>query len=435
MKRNPKSFPVLKPNPKRTLVGLAIACGVAVSPSAHAGGISLYEIGTPDVGLASAGYAARANDAATLFKNPAGMSQLEGFQVQGGLQPLYGSVSFTPDSNTSAQLGTDDGGNAVGWLPGASLFVVAPLGEKWRVGLGMLSYFGLAEDYDDNWVGRYYVQESTLLGMSITPTISYEVTDWLAIGAGLNAMYGLLDTEMAVNTLGPADGQMTLKDRTWGFGANVGVLIQASERTRFGITYLSAVKLDFRDRPAFAGPGLLMDALRANASELNLGMKVPQSAMVSAYHALNDQWALMADFGWQDWSQFGYVEAGVEGGSTTTLNLQYQDTFHGALGAQYRASEKWLFSGGVAFDSSAVTSENRTVTLPMGQAWRFGLGAQYQLSKSVNIGAACTFMWAGDMSVNQTSTLPVALGGRGTVSGSFDNAWFTIANVNLNWTF
>jgi long-chain fatty acid transport protein len=64
---------------------------------AQAGGIELYEIATPDLGLASAGYASRADDASTLFKNPAGMSRLDGAQFQGGLQPLYGSVSFTPN--------------------------------------------------------------------------------------------------------------------------------------------------------------------------------------------------------------------------------------------------------------------------------------------------------------------------------------------------
>jgi long-chain fatty acid transport protein len=223
--------------------------------TAQAGGIFLYEIGTPDVGLASAGYAARADDASTLFKNPAGMSRLEGVQFQGGLQALYGSVSFSPDGNTSARLGTGDGGNAIGWLPGGSLFVTAPLGEKFTVGLGSLSYFGLAEDYDDNWVGRYYVQESALLGMSLLPSVSFKANDWLSFGAGLNAMYGYLDSEVAVNnTIGP-DGQMTLKDSTWGFGANAGVLIQASEQTRFGITYLSAVDLDFADTPSFTGLG------------------------------------------------------------------------------------------------------------------------------------------------------------------------------------
>lgn len=410
---------------------VALTAALSVAHHAHAGGIGLYEIGTPDVGLASAGYAARADDASTLFKNPAGMSQLQGTQLQGGLQALYGSVSFTSDANTSTRLGTDNGGNAIGWLPGAGLFVVTPIGEKLRIGLGTLSYFGLAEDYADNWVGRYYVQDSALLGMTITPSVSYEVTDWFSIGAGLNAMYGYLDTDIAVNNgLGP-DGQMSLNDRTWGFGANVGLLFKAGEKTRIGVTYLSAVDLDFADTPTFTGLGPGLSIILANPSELNLGMTVPQSVMLGIHHQLNEQWALMADVGWQDWSQFGYVEAGVESGGTTTLNLRYQDTWHGAIGAQYRASEKWLLSGGVAFDSSAVTSENRSITLPMGQAWRFGLGAQYQISESVNLGAACTFMWAGNMSVDQGDDLAL----RGRVSGSFDNAWFTFANANLTWKF
>ena len=416
---------------KYSVVVLALAGVLSVPQTARAGGIGLYEIATPDVGLASAGYAARADDASTLFKNPAGMSQLQGTQVQGGLQALYGSVSFTPNGNTSPTLGTDDGGNAVGWLPGASLFVVAPIGEKFRVGLGTFSYFGLAEDYDDNWVGRYYVQDSALLGMTIMPSASYEVTDWFSIGAGLNAMYGYLDTDIAVNNGIGADGQMSLKDRTWGFGANIGALFKAGEKTRIGVTYLSALELDFADTPSFTGLGPVLGGILANPSGLNLGMTVPQSVMLSVHHQLNEQWALMADLGWQDWSQFGYVEAGVEAGGTTTLNLQYQDTWHGAIGAQYRPTEKWRLSGGVAFDSSAVTSENRTVTLPMGQAWRFGLGAQYQVSESVNIGAACTFLWAGNMAVDQGTAGSI----RGRVSGSFEDAWFTFANLNLTWKF
>ena len=404
---------------------------VAASGSARAGGIDLYEIATPDLGLASAGYAARAEDASTLFKNPAGMSQLEGAQFQGGLQALYGSVSFTADANTSRRLGTDNGGNAIGGLPGASLFVVVPLSEKLRVGFGMLSYFGLAEDYGDNWVGRYYVQKSTLLGMSLMPSASYQLSDWLSIGAGLNAMYGYLDTEVAVNNVIGPDGQMALKDETWGFGANAGVLIKAGEKTRFGVTYLSPVKLNFKDTPTYTGLGPGLSAVLANPRQLNLGMTVPQSVMVSAYHALNDKWAAMADFGWQNWSQFGNVQAGVENGGATTLNLKYQDTFHGALGAQYHASDKWLLSGGVAFDSSAVDDQHRTVTLPMGQAWRFGLGAQYQLSRSVNVGAAATYLWTGDMPVNQGTDQSL----RGRVSGSFDNSWIAFVNLNLTWKF
>lgn len=418
------------------IVAAILAVGANTTQTARAGGIGLYEVATPDVGLASAGYAARADDASTLFKNPAGMSRLEGAQFQGGIQALYGSVNFSPDAGTSARLGSDDGGNAVGWLPGGSFFVTMPLNDQWQIGLGSCSYFGLAENYNNSWVGRYYVERSALVGMSLLPSVSFKVNDWLSIGAGLNAMYGLLDTKVGVNNTplelrDTPDGQMALKDTAWGFGANVGVLIQASEKTRFGITYLSPVKLDFADTPTFTGLGPVLSERLAHPSELNLGTKVPQSVMLSAYHDLNAKWSVMADFGWQDWSQFGDVQAGVESGGTTTLKLHYQDTYHGAVGAQYHASEKWVFSGGVAFDSSAVDSQNRTVTLPMGQTWRYSLGAQYQLSETMNVGAAYTFMWAGDMSVDQGDALSL----RGRVSGSYDNTWFSIASLNLTWKF
>src|SRR5262245_57680077 len=217
----------------------AVVVAFIANQSVQAGGISLYEIATPDVGLASAGYAARADDASTLFKNPAGMSRLDVPQFQGGLQALYGSVSFTPNGNTSPRLGTGDGGNAVGWLPGASFFVTMPIGEKFRVGLGTFSYFGSALDYGDTWVARYYTQKSALLGLSVMPSVSFKVTDWLSVGAGMNAMYGYLHSHVAVNNLIGPDGQMSLKDVTWGFGADAGVLVQVDEKTRIGVTYLS----------------------------------------------------------------------------------------------------------------------------------------------------------------------------------------------------
>lgn len=409
-----------------TLTGCSLLTGTAL-----ASGLILYEVATPDAGLSGAGSAARAGDASTVFTNPAGMSQLKEAQFLGGLQALYGSVTFTPDAHTSARLGTDDGGNAVGWLPAASTFVVMPLGEKWRAGLGALSYFGLAEEFDENWVGRYYVQKGTLLGLSLTPSLSYEITDWLSLGGGLNAMYGVFDTEVAVNNVVGPDGQMRLKDQTWGFGANLGVLIKAGEKTRLGVTYLSPVDLGFRDTPGFSGLGPGLSVLLANPSEVDLGLTVPQTVMLSGYRKLSDRWALLANVGWQNWNDFGYVQAGVEHTGTTTLDLAYQDTWHGALGAQFRASNHWLLSGGFAYDSSPVDSEDRTVSLPVGEQWRVSLGAQCQLSRSLSAGAATTFLWAGDLAVDQGTDASL----RGRVSGAFEDAWFVLMNLNLNWQF
>jgi long-chain fatty acid transport protein len=412
------------------VIGFALALAAFVPPSAQAGGINLYEIGTPDVGLASAGYAARAQDASTLFKNPAGMSLLDGGpQFQAGAQMLYGQVKFSPGG--SAPQGGGDGGNAVGALPGASFFYSQKLNDRVALGFGTFSYFGLAENYDDNWAGRYYVQKGVLLGMSFMPGASVKINDWLSVGGALNAMFGYMDTEVAINNAIGPDGQLKLKDQEWGFGGVAGVIVTPREGTRLGVTYVSPVDLNFSDKPELSGVRPVISSLPVFQNNINLGVTVPQSVMVGIWQKINDRWAVMADVGWQNWSKFGEVDVGFDAGrpNDLTKNLNYNDTWHGALGTEYTYSEKWQFTGGVAYDTSAVDDANRTVTLPMGEAYRIGVGALWKYSQSLDFNAAYEFMWCGDMSVNQTSAY------RGDMVGSYDNAWFSFVTVNMTWRF
>jgi len=60
----------------------------------RAAGFELYEMGTPDLGTASAGRAAMAKDASTVFGNPAGMTKLDRSQILVGIQPVYSDVRF-----------------------------------------------------------------------------------------------------------------------------------------------------------------------------------------------------------------------------------------------------------------------------------------------------------------------------------------------------
>ncbi|HUL51287.1 MAG TPA: TonB-dependent receptor, partial [Candidatus Nitrosotalea sp.] len=253
--------------------------------------------------------------------------------------------------------------------------------------------------------------------------------------AGLNAMYGYLKNQVAINNVTPGigDGEMNLKDSTWGFGANVGVLIEPTKGLRFGVTYQSQISLGFKDTPSYSNLGPGFGAIFSNPSQLNLGMTVPQSVMAGVYYDLSDKVALMLDAGWQDWSQFGKVDVTVDSAnpSSLTANLNYQDTWHVAVGAQYKLNDKWHLTGGVAYDSSAVSDANRSVALPMGQAWRFGVGARFQLNEAVNLGAAYEFMWSGDMPVDQGNDL----GLRGRVSGAWENVSFSFFTLNLSWVF
>jgi long-chain fatty acid transport protein len=409
---------------------------VFVSGSAHAGGIALYEFGSPDVGLAAAGYASRAQDASTVFTNPAGMSRLEKSQVLGGLQALYGDIGFSPNAATTVS--GDDGGNAIGWIPGGSAFVVHKLSPDLSIGFGVLSYFGLSENYGESWVGRYYVQKGTLMGLTLTPAVSYRVNNWLYLGAGLNAMYGYMDTQLAINNAGESrpDGQLKYDDREWGYGGNFGVLVEPKPGTRFGLTYLTEVKLDFSATPEFSGlgPGLeaLLRARGLTTASMDLSMTVPQMVMFSAYHELSEKWAVMGNLGWQDWSSFGKVDVGIYSSDprSLTIDSDYNDTWHVALGAQYRYSPVWTFTGGVAYDSSAVDNDKRSVVLPMGETWKFAFGAQYAINPNLTLGAAYELAWLGDMSVDQNRG---SLAGR--VAGDYSSSSISFIALNLTWKY
>jgi long-chain fatty acid transport protein len=103
----------------------------------------------------------RAQDPATLLKNPAGMSLLQGNQFQGGAQLLQAGVAFSPSAGTTVD--GNSGGNPIGVLPALSMFYVHNLGDDVKVGLGIFSNFDLGMSYDSGWVGRYYAQNNTCL--------------------------------------------------------------------------------------------------------------------------------------------------------------------------------------------------------------------------------------------------------------------------------
>jgi long-chain fatty acid transport protein len=400
-----------------------------------AGGLYLYEIGTPDVGLASAGYAARAQDPSTVFTNPAGMTRLERSEIQLGVMPLYANTQFNPDSSTTTT-GPDGDGSA--WLPAGSIFYVHNLSPDLKFGIGALGFFGLGLEYEDDWVGRYYVQEVTLQAFGVQPAVAYRVTDWLSVGAGVVALYGVFDEKVAVNNIDPGrgDGRIKLHDEDIAFQANLGLMLSPWKGTRFGLTYLSEADLEFKDRPQVnnLGPGLetLLGAKGLLNAKLNIGMTMPQAVMFSAYHDLTPRLAVMGNLGWQDWSRFGKVDVGIDAAETSSLTADrnYQDTWHAALGAQYRVADPWLLSAGIAYDSSMVEDEDRTPDLPVGEAWRFGAGARYDWSQRLTLGLAYTLMWMGDLDMTLDRG-PLA----GSVSGQYDDAAIHFVNFNVNLKF
>ena len=361
---------------------------ILIAGAANAGGLYLYELGGPEVGLAGAGWAARAQDAAVVITNPAGMSRLDHSELMVGAQPLYLSVDFTPDQNTGPDGGS---GDASDWLPAGGMYYVHPITPDIRLGMAMAGYFGLGLDYGDNWAGRYYLEEIKLQTLAFQPALSYRVNQRFSLGLGISALYGVLEKKAAVNNLEPGlpDGKMELDANDWTCQFNTGVLFEPADGTRFGLTYMSEADLEFDDNPEFSGLGDGLSAILGSGgfldSRIDLEMTMPQSVMFSGYHEITDRLAIMGNLGWQDWSEFGMVGVSVsaEEVASLTYDRNYKDTWHAAFGVQYRFSEPWLVSAGVGYDSAMVDEEDMTPDLPIGRSVAVRTGRAIRLVRAV----------------------------------------------------
>lgn len=426
-------------------VTAAFAATVLMGSAARAGGLLLYEYGTAEPGLAAAGYAARAQDASTAFTNPAGMTQLDGTQVLVGGQLMWMNTQFSIDGATSPGLGSGDGGRVYGsngYVPGGGAFLTHRVSPDLALGFAVAGNFGSMLDYDDGWVGRYRVQDADLVGVSVVPSIAYRVNDQLSLGAGLNGMYGMFDQRVAINNALPSlgDGRLEIDDDTWGWGANVGVLYEPTPDTRLGLTYTSEIDLDFRGPAQFSGIGPILTALLQSRglldARVDVGAKVPQQVMGSVYTAIDDSWALLGNLGWQDWSEFGETEIGIDNTQSPislTNPLSFDDTWHAAVGAQYHTNDRWKVNFGLAYDSGFQDGNDVSPLFPVNSAWRFGIGGERQAGESFKWGFTTELLYGGNLHVDKRSMLPPVLGGRGDLGGSYDQTLGVVLTVYGNW--
>ena len=413
--------------------GIALTCVLCAlsASSAWSAGLWLYEQATPDSGTASAGRAALAQDASTVGQNPAGMTRLDRSQLLAGFQGIFVSAEFDPGSATSVSGG--DGGDAGGFVPAASFAYVHNLTPRWKIGVMAGSYFGLGLDYDNDWSGRYFVQEAELMTAGFNPAVAYRVNSWLSVGAGFTILYGDLTQEVAVNNLLPSqpDGLIRLEEDDFGYGGNLGILVEPWQGTRFGFTYRSEIDLEFQDVATLEGvlPPLstLLDINDLTGAKVAFEMTMPQAIMLSAYHQINDVWAIMGNIGWQEWSEFGKTSISIKSSTETNLtdDRNFDDTWHFAVGAQYRHNVSWLFSLGFAYDESSVDDRDRTPDMPLDQQLRYSAGIQYDLNEDVSVGGTYTYLDAGDAKIDQSKPLA------GDLKGDYETNHIHFLAINL----
>ena len=426
---------------------------VIFSSAAGASGFQLLEQNASGIGTACAGAAATAENASTIYFNPAGMTQLKEREVSGGLSSIGPSFRFHNEGSSVGSLnGTGNGGDAGGWEAVPNGYASWALNKDLYVGLGLGAPFGLKTEYETPWVGAAQSTSFMVKTININPSVAYRVNEYLSLGFGvnwqrLNAEY---KRQVAVDAapLAAMTSTLELDDDAWGW--NVGALFSISPATRIGLSYRSAIK--YNATGTIDVTGGTSNANRSGSSDAKASLKLPDTFSLAVSHLLDEKWRVLGDLTWTGWSTLPKVDilrasdtllyiptvTGQAAGATAqTLDTDFRDTWRLGAGAEYQYNDAWKLKFGVAYDQTPVKhASTRLVSMPDNDRVWFSFGTQWKFSKSSTLDLGASYIYIRDSKINnnQTSAVTGSSLSRGIVTGEYSgHIWLFGAQYSMSF--
>jgi len=436
---------------KRAIAAAIGAMTVTAAGSAGAAGFSIGVQNASGLGLANSGQAAAAEDASTIWYNPAGLTNLPGRQVVGALNVLNTSVKFQNDGTSTAPTGAvstaGNGGDAGGWAAVPAVYLSWQLNPQIWLGLGVGAPFGLKTEYDDGWVGQYHAIKSEVKTININPTLAWKINNAVSLGFGINAMY--IDADLTSRTftaLGSPLGEISAD--SWGWGWNIGAMFTVTPTTRIGLSYRSEIEQDLEGNVTFSGVPAALAALFPN-SGVTSTINLPAMASIALSQQI-DKWQILADFTYTWWDSIQDLTifrtsgascpaAGATAVCLSSTPLKFDNSWRIGVGANYQLNNEWKLRFGTAYDKTPVQDAFRTPRLPDADRIWLAVGAQWAFSKQGALDFGYAHEFIDDASSNLPSTDPAPVAGfpngpKGALRGTY-KANVNIFGVQLKYSF
>lgn len=389
---------------KKNSLGCFLAICLLPFP-AYAAGFYLQEASIKGLGYAFSGSATSLDDASTIYFNPAGMTRLESAQINIGAHILFPSARVkntgsTFDFNGPAPGGIGpitggNGGNPYSPTPLPNLFMAAPVTGGLWAGIGVTTPFGLANEYNEGWFGRYDSTKTALQTINIQPSLAYRATDWLSIGGGIDIQYADAKLERAASNIA-SEGTSTLKGDDWTIGYNIGVQITPQHGTHIGMHYRSAISHQLDGR-------IMLQGLNAGNFNVTGGasLDLPDIATFGIARDITPRVRLMAQAIWFGWNNYDEIQPVRDDGVATAPTLQnYKTTWAFALGGEYDINDQWTLRAGYQFDETPTTNLYRTSRTPDGDRNWITAGASYQWTPDLSLDLAAAYIHVSDEKIN-----------------------------------
>jgi long-chain fatty acid transport protein len=320
-----------------------------VSSNAHAEGFSMQEWSARGLSLAG-GLVARADDASAVAYNPAGITQLPGTPLMGGLSLIspYGYAETRENGRT-----TNTDATRLTWFP-PHAYATRQLNDDWWLGVGVFSRFGLGNQYPENWPGRYNIYNVGLQTLSVNPVLAYKVNNHLSLAAGVELMR--LDIYMEKKVSPMAEGQlferkendMRLEGESWGVGMNAAAHVRFNDQWSAGLTYRSQVQHSVGGRVKFAkqynaeehfGGAVRLPELKD--SDATAKVLLPDSAAFAVMWKPTPKWSFEAGTIWTRWSTYEELNIYPERAPHSLNRKAWSDGWNYNISMEYKPLD-WL---------------------------------------------------------------------------------------------
>lgn len=391
---------------------------LVLASEAHSAAFMLQQQGTKGSGRAFAGEAAVAEDASTIFSNPAGLTELKGPEFLVGAYVMAPNAEISNRGSTASVLAgpynTFTGSADQGFDPQAfgHAYIAAPVNDKAWVGLGITVPFGLAVHYDPDFFGRYDTTRASVRTIDIAPTFAYQIHPRISIGGGVDLQYAEAKLANALpNPFDPSgrptpstDGLFTVEGSDWSLGFNAGVLFKPTENLRVGLTYRSAMSHTIEGDATTEFNG--SKTVQGVSTDLNL----PDTISLGAAYMLTPNLTLLGQINRYGWSRFEEIRLKLADGTQPTTVEDYRDTWGLSIGAQYRLTPALTLRGGMMYDQTPTRDVSRSTAIPdVDRLWA-AVGASYSFAENIALDLSYEHLFAKDAPINRTNDFTSTLG-------------------------
>jgi len=417
-----------------------------LSQNVFAAGSGAYRVEAPDAGAFGMGsaFVGEADTPAAVYYNPAGINQMSRPEISLGDSIVAPRAQYKTSSGDTLSERNHEYN-----IP--NFYAVIPVkSNKFTLGFGSGSYWGLGTDWAPDSSLRYATTQANITNVDNSLVAAFQVTSQWSLAASVENDYSKADESYKFPNPSQADGGLELKatDDSWGY--RLATLFRFNDKNQAGLMYRSRINHNYVGnvyadnigayyQGALSGiPGpALGSSFQTKAEEKAV---LPQSVVMGYSFKPITKLTINADLEWMDWSSTKYQtltfpnatpqQSAFLGLSPNPITQNWHSAWSESVGAQYAVTDQFRVRAGYYHHQSPIPSNTFNPVIPDSSSNAFTVGFGYDLTKRLSIDLA----YSGLVYRARDITNTVSNVFTGTVNGKYSQ-YVHIGALSLTYKF